>query len=100
MPYLRVSVATWKIDLREPEGQAIIQQSRDELIPLLHRQPGFVRYQGAVTGPWSSVQVYEWESEAQSEAGTQQITEWLQRNGLGQQVDSLDVHRGEVIVSS
>jgi len=73
---------------------------RDELIPLLRRQPGFIRHQAAITGPRTSVQVYEWESEAQSEAGTQQITEWLQRNGLGQQVDSLDVHRGEVIVSS
>ncbi len=55
MPYLRVSVATWKLDLREADGLAIIQQSRDELIPLLHRLPGFVRYQGALTGPRASV---------------------------------------------
>jgi hypothetical protein len=28
MPYLRVSVATWKVDLHQAEGQALIQQSR------------------------------------------------------------------------
>jgi hypothetical protein len=100
MPYLRISVTTWKVDLREAEGQAIIQQSRDELLPLLRRLPGFVRYQAATTGPRTSVQVYEWASEAQATAGTQQLTEWLQRSGIRQQLESLDAHLGEVIVSS
>jgi uncharacterized protein YidB (DUF937 family) len=100
MSYLRVSITTWELDLREAEGQSIIQKSRDELIPLLRRLPGFVRYQGALTGPRSSVQVYEWESEAQAQTGTQQLTEWLQSSGSGQQIDSADVHLGEVIVSS
>ena len=100
MPYLRVSIATWKVDLHGAEGQAIVQQSRDELIPLLRRQPGFIRYQAMISGPRTSVQVYEWESEAQGEASTQQITEWMQRSGAGQQLDSFDAHVGEVIVSS
>ena len=100
MPYLRVSVVTWKVDLSEAEGQAIIQQSRDELIPLLRRLPGFVRYQGALTGPRASVQVYEWESEAQAQTGTQQLMEWLQSRGIGQQIDAVDAHSGEVVVSS
>ena len=37
MAYLRVSIATWKVDLLQAAGQAIVQQSRDELIPLLRR---------------------------------------------------------------
>jgi hypothetical protein len=100
MPYLRVSIATWKIDLQGAEGQAIIQKSREEGLPLLRRQPGFIRYQGTITGPRTSLQVFEWESEAQALAGAQRFTEWFQGSGAGQQLDSLDVHLGEVIVSS
>ncbi len=100
MPYLRVSVVTWNVDLHGAAGQAIIQKVQEEGIPLLRRLPGFVRYQAAFTGPRTSVNVYEWESEAQATAGAQRFTEWLQGSGLGQQLDSLDVHLGEVVVSS
>ncbi len=100
MPYLRVSVATWKLDMREAEGQAIIQQTQAEAVSLLRRQPGFVRYQAALTGPRTSVQVFEWESEAQATAGAERFTEWLKSSGVGQQIDSVDAHLGEVIVSS
>ncbi len=100
MPYLRVSVSTWKVDLREAEGQALIQKAQDAGISVLRGLPGFVRYQGALTGPRTIVSVFEWESEAQATAGAQRFTEWLQGSGLGQQIDSLDVHLGEVIISS
>ncbi len=43
MPYLRVSIATWKVDVRGAEGQVITQKSREEALPLLRRLPGFVR---------------------------------------------------------
>ena len=78
----------------------MIQQSQAEGVPLLRGLPGFVRYQAAVTGPRTTVQVFEWESEAQATAGQQRFTEWVQRRGLGQQLDSLDAHLGEVAVSS
>jgi len=100
MPYLRVSVATWNVDLHGAAGQAIIQKSQAEGIPLLRGLPGFVRYQGAITGARTSVQVFEWESEAQATAGAQRFTEWLKSSGVGQQIDSIDVHLGEVIISS
>jgi hypothetical protein len=100
MPYLRVSVATWKFDVHAAEGQAAIQKVQEEGIPLLRGLPGFVRYQGAITAPRTTVNIFEWESEAQAKAGAQRFTEWLQSSGISQQLDSLDVHLGEVIVSS
>ena len=100
MPYLRVAVATWKIDMREAEGQAIIQKGAEAYVSLLRRQPGFVRFQSALTGPRTTVQVTEWESEAQATAGQQRFAELAQSSGLAQQVDSLNAHFGEVIVSS
>jgi len=100
MPYLRVSVATWKLDVHGAEVQTSTQKVRDGLIPLLRRLPGFVRYQAAFTGPRTSVNVYEWESEAQATAGAQRVIEWLQSSGISQQLDSFDVHSGEVAVSS
>ncbi len=44
--------------------------------------------------------MYEWESEAQAQTGTQQLMEWLQSRGIGQQIDDVDAHSGEVVVSS
>ena len=100
MPYLRVSVATWKIDMQTAEGQALIQRSRDEGVPLLRRLPGFIRYQAASTGPRTTVQVFEWESEGQALTGAERFTEWMQQSGISQQLESLAVHLGEVIASS
>jgi hypothetical protein len=60
--YLRLSAA-WKIDQQTAEGQALIQQSRDEGVPLLRRLPGFSRCQAASTGPRTAAQASAWESD-------------------------------------
>jgi hypothetical protein len=100
MPYLRVSIATWKVDLDSAEGQAVAQQVREEWIPLLRGLPGFVRYQAAITGPRTTATVFEWASEAQAQAGAERLAEWLRRSGVGQQIDSFDAQSGEVTLSA
>ena len=100
MAYLRVSIVTWKIDVHGAEAQALTQKVQDEGIPLLRRLPGLARYQAAITGPRTIVNVLEWESEAPAKAGAERFTEWLQSSGLSQQIDSVDAHMGEVLVSS
>ena len=59
--------------MQTAEGQALIQRSRDEGVPLLRRLPGFIRYQGASTGPRTTVQVFEWESEGQALTGAEHL---------------------------
>ena len=100
MPYLRVSIAVWKVDVQSAEGQAIIQKVRDEAVPMLRRLPGFVRFQGAIAGPRATTTVMEWDSEAHAQAGLQPFCVRLQSSGIRQQLESLDAYLGEVIVST
>jgi hypothetical protein len=70
--------------------------------PLLRRRPGFIRYQGANTGPRTTIEDFEWESwesEGQALAGAERFPEWVQQSGISQQLESLAVHLGEVMVS-
>jgi hypothetical protein len=96
MPYLRVTVITWKLDADSPEAEPLARRARDELRPLLRGLPGFRRFVSATTGPRTTVQVVEWESEARATAALPQIQAWLEGSGLTPQLDAIATYAGEI----
>jgi hypothetical protein len=96
MPYLRVTVITWKLDADSPDAEPLARRTRNELRPLLRGLPGFRRFVAATTGPRTTVQVVEWESEARATAALPQIQAWLEGSGLTPQLDAIDTYAGEI----
>ncbi|MGI8549703.1 MAG: antibiotic biosynthesis monooxygenase family protein [Dehalococcoidia bacterium] len=101
MSYLRVSVVKWTIEANSPEGDEVVRKVEQEGIPLLRKQPGFLRFQTMNSDSHTSVSVIEWETEQQGQAGVQGWTEWLRSSGAGQQFDGPpQVYTGAVRIAS
>ena len=101
MSYLRITVATWKIDLNSAEGQELIGTMEQEGTPLLLRQPGFVRCQIIVPDAHTTVHLEEWASGDYATAGTKALMQWVQDSGQVQQLDGRpQSYSGAIRVSS
>lgn len=101
MAHVNVIVLTWSIDLTSPEGLEIARRVRDELIPLLRQQSGFISYQGFVDAERerTSVAISTWDSAEQAQAGSQLTAEWTAEHA-GSFLASRDVYGGDTILSS
>jgi hypothetical protein len=92
--YIRSGFYTFKPGTLDP----LIEKSRQELPPLMQRQPGFLRYAVVRTGPDSIASLTAWETRAQSEAAAQQLVGWVKEN-FGANLVSAEDKIGEVILS-
>ncbi len=92
--YIRSGFYTFKPGTLDP----LIDKARQELPPLMQRQPGFLRYAVVRTGADSIASLTAWETRAQSEAAAQQLTGWVREN-FGADLVSAENKIGEVILS-
>jgi heme-degrading monooxygenase HmoA len=101
MAYMQVVVLTWGIDLDSAEGRSIAGTVRDELIPMLREQPGFVSSKGfaATDEERTAVAVATWESAEQADAGIAKAAAWTEQQA-GRYLTGRTVYSGEVILSS
>lgn len=97
--YLRVSVATWSIDLHSPEAERIFRQIETEGVAVFHAQPGFVRYRLMRANQTTTVAVAEWESEQLGKAGAEQYRAWMRRAGIMDRL-TLETHAGDIVAES
>src|SRR5436305_1176376 len=94
--YVRVTVNTWNV-VDEDELQGVMEKTREEALPLLRHQPGFVGYKSTATDNQTTVTVTRWESEDDAVTGHQFLTDWVRSTGLAeQQTESADVYQGHV----
>jgi heme-degrading monooxygenase HmoA len=99
MSYVRTTIGKWKIDMTSAKGQEFFQRVKDEGIPFLKGQPGFVHYQIMRIDPHMTISVTEWQNESSGKAGAQRFRDWLQGTGFTQLV-LLETLSGDVLVSS
>jgi Antibiotic biosynthesis monooxygenase len=97
--YLRMTIATWKIDLYSTEAQRIFLRIQDEGVAVFREQPGFVRYRLMRADSHTTIAVAEWESEQLGLAGSQQYRLWLSTSGIMENI-SLETYAGDVVAAS
>ncbi len=97
--YLRVSVATWSIDLRSEEAERIFRRINTDGVAVFHAQQGFVRYRLMRANPTTTVAVAEWESEQLGKAGAEQYRAWMRRTGIMDRL-TLQTHAGDIVAES
>jgi heme-degrading monooxygenase HmoA len=99
MAYLRVTIATWTIDLYSNDAEDIFRRIREEGVSVFRQQPGFVRYRLMRSDPHTTIAVAEWESEELGTAGAQQYREWMRTAGIMEKI-SLETYAGDIVVAS
>ena len=101
MAYVSVVEITWAVDLESHETRAIARRVREELVPDLRSQPGFISYQGiaASEDPRTSVAVVTWDSQENAEAGLRRSEAWT-RDVASRYIASRRVYSGEDLFSS
>ncbi len=97
--YLRVSVATWSIDLHSQEAERIFRQISTDGVAVFHAQRGFVRYRLMRANPTTTVAVAEWESEQLGKAGAEQYRAWMRRAGIMDRL-ILETYAGDIVAES
>ena len=97
--YLRVSVATWSIDLYSPEAEHIFRQIKTDGVVVFRAQPGFVRYRLMRANQTTTVAVAEWESEQLGKAGAEQYRAWMRRAGIMDRL-ALETYAGDIVAES
>ncbi len=97
--YLRVSVATWNIDLHSQEAERIFRQIENDGVAVFETQPGFVRYRLMRANRTTTVAVAEWESEQLGKAGAEQYRAWMRRAGIMDRL-ILETYAGDIVAES
>ena len=97
--YLRVSIATWSIDLYSQEAERILRQIDTDGVAVFRAQPGFVRYRLMRANRTTTVAVAEWESEQLGKAGAEQYRAWMRRAGIMDRL-TLQTHAGDIVAES
>ncbi len=78
--YLRMSVATWNIDLYSAEAEQIFHQIGTEGVAVFREQPGFVNYRLMRANNSTTIAVAEWESQQLGEPGAERYRAWLRES--------------------
>jgi quinol monooxygenase YgiN len=99
MSYLRMTIATWDVDLDTPAGREMIARIAEEGVAVFRRQPGFIRYRLMRAGPRRAVAVAEWQDESSAVAGAARYREWLAEAGIMAHL-TLETDTGPILVSS
>jgi heme-degrading monooxygenase HmoA len=99
MPYLRMTIGRWTIDLGSVEAGEIFQRIQEEGVSVFRRQPGFIRYRLTRAGAHTTIAVAEWESGQPGTAGTQRFRDWLRSSGIAAKL-TLETYAGQVVVAS
>lgn len=97
--YLRVSVATWSIDVHSREAERIFCQIKTDGVAVFQAQPGFVRYRLMRANQTTTVAVAEWESEQLGKAGAEQYRAWMRRAGIMDRL-TLETYAGDIVAES
>ena len=97
--YLRVSIATWDIDLFSQEAEDIFRQIDVDGVAVFRAQPGFVRYRLMRASRTTTIAVAEWDSEPLGMAGAEQYRAWMRRVGIMSRL-TLQTHAGDIVAES
>jgi heme-degrading monooxygenase HmoA len=99
MTYLRVTVASWGIDLCAEEGEKIFQMINESGVKVLKALPGFIHYRMMRSDRHTTMSVAEWRSEAYGREGAKAFLQWMRESGLADKA-VLEDYEGEVVASS
>ena len=88
-----VRVAVYRI--KAGSADEIVRRARDGMLPIFRQQPGFVAYEGVVTGDEEVVSISTWESAEQAQAAVKMAAGWVGEN-LADMIVSVDNHVGEL----
>jgi quinol monooxygenase YgiN len=97
--YLRVSVASWNIDLYSQEAEGIFRQIDTDGVAVFRAQPGFLRYRLMRANGTTTVAVAEWESEHLGKAGAERYRAWMRTAGIMDRL-TLETYAGEIVAES
>jgi heme-degrading monooxygenase HmoA len=95
MHYIRIALYTFEPDTVDE----VIQRAEAGMLPILHRQPGFVAYSVIKTGETSALSLSIWESREQAEAAIQVAASWVRQNIAGM-VETVQNYIGEAAFTS
>ena len=98
MGYLRMTRATWDLDLESEEGRALVDRIAKEGVAVFRRQEGFIRYRLMRAGPRRTVAVAEWESEDLGTVGAEHFREWLATAGIREHIE-METEAGPILVA-
>lgn len=87
-------VALWRF--HPGTADALAERVRNELLPQMEREPGFVGYGAARTGTDSAVSVSAAASREQSRAAAERVAPWLS-DQLGPSIASVERHEGQIV---
>jgi heme-degrading monooxygenase HmoA len=89
-------VAVWRF--KPGTADALSAKVRDEMVPLMVRQPGFTGYGVARTGEESAVSVTGFASKEQAQAAARETGAWVQEHAMSS-VASVERSEGEILWS-
>jgi heme-degrading monooxygenase HmoA len=95
MRYASINVFT----VRPGAMEAFVALQRDEFLPLLREQPGFLAFELVRTGDDTGVATLWWASEEARRAATPGLTAWVEQH-LTPFVVALDNPAGPVVMAS
>ena len=95
MTYVRVALDTFQ----PGTADEALRRVREQFVPLLQRQPGFLAYEIVRTGEDTALFIHVCETKAQAEAALQAVAGWA-RDNLGDMVLAVEHHIGELVFSS
>jgi heme-degrading monooxygenase HmoA len=85
-----------RFQFKEGRADALRRQVEAELVPLIQRQPGFVRYVVFQTGPESVIAYTAFASKEQSDAAAGATRSWVEQH-VAADIASVDRYAGEVV---
>ena len=95
MRYASINIFT----VRPGAMEAFVALQRDEFLPLLREQPGFLAFELVRTGNDTGVATLWWASEEARRAATPDLTAWVEQH-LEPFIVALDNPAGPVVVAS
>jgi len=95
MDHVRVAV----YQIKPGSADEIVQKAQSGMLPIFRQQPGFVAYEGIVTGDTEVVSISTWASAEQAQAAVQTAAGWVKAN-LADTIVSVENHVGELGFSS
>ena len=95
MAHVRVAV----YQIKPGTANEIVRRAQSGMLPIFRQQPGFVAYEGVVTGDNEVVSISTWDSAEQAQAAVQTAATWVREN-LADMIVSVANHVGELGFSS
>jgi hypothetical protein len=88
------------IDIFRPgTADEALRRTREELIPLLREQPGFIAYDIVRTGPDEALFIHTCQTKEEAEAALQRVVAWAQAN-ISDMIVLVHRHVGELVYTT